>query len=130
MSSRPAYQSINPGPIDYNKTPSSYRVIEPVYRSEMPRPAQISSFRGPGDPQYIRRDLDLYDAYNDTNGEFTPEIKQVIGMYMDTALDTSEMLVYGHDALNRPENAHLLNRDKLEIQRFHTDLKNEADMHR
>ena len=57
-----------------------------------------------GIPVYHRRDLELFDTYMSSQDDFTPDLKSVIGMYMDNALDITDILVYGHESANRPDN--------------------------
>jgi hypothetical protein len=129
-SSRPIYTSALPSPSDSFR-PAEIIRMDQTYRTELsPRPSQISTFIPQQQPQYLRRDLDLYDSYLNSNDEFTPDLKQIIGMYMDNTLDTTDALVYGHETLNRPENSAQLVRDRAALQKFHQDLKTEAILHK
>ena len=135
-SSRAIYSSALPSPSDTHR-PGEVIRVEPTYRTTelSPRPNYISSFSPQpqmlqSHPQYMRRELDLYDSYLNSNDEFTPELKQIIGMYVDNALDTTDALVYSHETLNRPENNAQLARDRAAVQKFHQDLRTEAAMHK
>jgi hypothetical protein len=130
-SSRAIYSSAMPSPSDSYR-PAEVIRIEPSYRTTelSPRPSYISSFSPQPQPQYIRRELDLYDSYLNSHDDFTPELKQIIGMYVDNALDTTDALVYSHETLNRPENSAQLARDRVALQKFHQDLRTEAAMHK
>lgn len=77
-----------------------------------------------------RKDLDLYDNFLSSQDEFTPELKEIIGMYMDTPLDLTDVLVYGHESATRVDNIGKLAKDRPQVMRMHQDLKKEALDHR
>lgn len=77
-----------------------------------------------------KRELDLYDNFLSSQDDFTPDIKDIIGMYIDTPLDLTDVLVYGHESATRPDNINKLGRDRSQIVKMHEDLKREALEHR
>lgn len=77
-----------------------------------------------------RKDLDLYDNYLSSQDDFTPDIKNIIGMYLDTPLDLADILVYGHESATRPDNIGKLCNDRSALIKLHDDLKTEAALHR
>lgn len=77
-----------------------------------------------------KKELDYYDNFMSSQDDFTPDIKNIIGMYLDTPLDLADILVYGHESLTRPDNINKLCTDRARIVKLHEDLKNEALAHR
>lgn len=77
-----------------------------------------------------RKELDLYDNFMSSQDDFTPEIKDIVGMYMDTPMDLTDVLVYGHESATRPDNINQLAKDRPQIVKMHQDLKKEAIDHR
>jgi hypothetical protein len=77
-----------------------------------------------------RRDLEFFDNYQSSFDDFTPDIRKIIGMYMDTSLDVADVLVHGHESMCRPENLINFANDRNHVQKAHNDLKAEAAAHR
>lgn len=77
-----------------------------------------------------RKDLDFYDNYQSSFDDFTPDLRKIIGMYVDTSLDVADILVYGHEAMCRPENLLNFANDRHLVQKVHNDLKQESAAHR
>lgn len=154
------YKTIEPTPrsVTYSSTTPSLRSISPtpgitttsnfnqpvVTRTLSGNPVYTSSVVGPsasptlvatttstgGIPVYQRQDLEVFDTFMSSQDDFTPEIKSIIGMYMDNALDITDILVYGHESLNRPDNLLNLAKDRPALVRLHNELRNEAAQHR
>src|SRR3990167_3734277 len=77
-----------------------------------------------------RRDLDFFDNYQMSFDDFTPDIRKIIGMHLDTSLDLADILVYGHESMCRPENLLNFANDRHLVQKVHNDLKQESAAHR
>jgi hypothetical protein len=102
----------------------SPRVETSPYRGNLNGAINVQSNLGP------RKELDLYDNFLSSQDDFTPEIKNLIGMYLDTPLDLADILVYGHESATRPDNLAKLCNDRTRILKMHEDLKQEALLHR
>lgn len=90
----------------------------------------VSSSQLPVSTTVGRKDLDLYDNYQSSFDDFTPDLRKIIGMYVDTSLDVADILVYGHEAMCRPENLLSFANDRHLVQKVHNDLKQESAAHR
>jgi hypothetical protein len=137
MSSQSAYNTpvTYPGPSRMTLSPRSGtnldltrsigpRVETSPYRSNLNGNINVQPSLSP------RKDLDLYDNFISSQDEFTPEIKNLIGMYLDTPLNVADILVNGHESATRPDNVQKLPNDRARIAKMHEDLKQEALQHR
>lgn len=77
-----------------------------------------------------RRDLQLFDTYLNGQDEYSQEVKDIVGMMSENTLDFSDVLVYGHEALNLPENQHKLPANRSNIVRVHNEMKKETLLYR
>lgn len=112
--------------IDLTKSygPSSPESVVYIPRPEMGGTLNTQSNLAP------RKELDLYDNFLSSQDDFTPELKDIVGMYMDTPMDLTDVLVYGHESATRPDNINQLAKDRSQIVKMHQDLKKEALDHR
>lgn len=90
---------------------------------KLTRPSVTTTLQGP-------RELELFDSFLNSNDEYSSGLKEIIGQMTDNTLNTTEVLVNGHEALNQPENQYRLNSNRSTVDRIHTDLKRENLLYR
>lgn len=81
-------------------------------------------------PVLPRRDLQLFDTFLNGQDEYSNDVKDLVGMMAGNTLDFSDVLVYGHEAMNLPENQHKIPGNRPNISRVHNEMKKETMLYR
>lgn len=119
-----------------SQTPASQRFLPTTMtmpfqqKDHSPIPTPTSAAATPTRLMTYKRPNELFDAFISTDGQFTPEIKEIIGMSMDNTLNTADILTYSHEILAKTENLPRLAIERNSIDSIHKNIKQEVLNHK